>query len=318
MFNLIANENMKIYRRPRTWILIGLLVVAALLGTLTTWKYGAEPNANWQAEVQEQIGKQQQKIDKYTASQESGSNQVIKNAGHQITILQYRLDHDIAPPRGTMWDNVLDMSELILLITIFTVIIAGDSVASEFTWGTIKILLIRPASRTKILASKYISTLLFSLLMLLILFAVNVIASGLFFGFDDIGTPYLKVADGQVQEVSMALHAIGIYALACVDLVMYVSMAFMISSVFRSSSLGIGFAVFLMFAGNVLIGLLIGMDFEGAKYLFFANTDLGDYLEGAPMLEGMTMGFSITVLAVYLVGFLALAWFAFTRRDVAA
>lgn len=60
-------------------------------------------------------------------------------------------------------------SDRFFLNTIFTALVAADSVAGEFTWGTIKLLLIRPWSRSKILLSKYISMVLFSLFSTLLL-----------------------------------------------------------------------------------------------------------------------------------------------------
>jgi ABC-2 type transport system permease protein len=59
---------------------------------------------------------------------------------------------------------------LITMVTIFTVIVAAESVAGEFSGGTIKMLLIRPASRSKILLSKYISIFTFAVLLLAVLF----------------------------------------------------------------------------------------------------------------------------------------------------
>ena len=72
---------------------------------------------------------------------------------------------------------MLTASGLIILVTLFTVIIAGDMVAGEFTRGTIKLLLIRPASRSKILLSKYVTTLLFAATLLVILFITALIRS---------------------------------------------------------------------------------------------------------------------------------------------
>ncbi|MFD2875395.1 ABC transporter permease [Paenibacillus rhizoplanae] len=66
---------------------------------------------------------------------------------------------------------------------------AADSVAGEFTWGTIKLLLIRPWSRSKILLSKYISLVIFSLVStgVLILFGYGSAFIFLFRGCRDYG-----------------------------------------------------------------------------------------------------------------------------------
>ena len=56
-----------------------------------------------------------------------------------------------------MWDGINGSASMVLVITVFTIIIAGDILAGEFSSGTIKLLLIRPANRLKILIAKYIS-----------------------------------------------------------------------------------------------------------------------------------------------------------------
>lgn len=91
-------------------------------------------------------------------------------------------------------------------------------------------------------------------------------------------------------------------------------MAFMISSAFRSSALAIG--LFALFAGAILPELL--QPYAWSKYLLFANIDLSQYLTGRPYQEGMTLSFSIAVLAAYFAAFNLVSWLVFTRRDVAA
>jgi ABC-2 type transport system permease protein len=58
--------------------------------------------------------------------------------------------------------------------------------------------------------------------------------------------------------------------------------------------------------------------YKWAKYLLFVNTDLSPYfMGGKPPFEGMTLGFSVTVLVVYWLLFYLIAWLLFTKRDVA-
>ncbi|MFP3340564.1 ABC transporter permease subunit, partial [Micrococcus sp. SIMBA_131] len=78
------------------------------------------------------------------------------------------------------------------------IIIGAGVIAGEYSWGTIKLLLIRPASRTKILASKFIATLLFALLSLVILYISSFIIGGLFLGFNAVDQPYLTYSGGDV------------------------------------------------------------------------------------------------------------------------
>ena len=49
------------------------------------------------------------------------------------------------------------------------------------------------------------------------------------------------------------------------------------------------------------------MKFDWAKYILFANTDLMQYFEGIPMVEGMTLTFSIIMIVSYFILFQSLA-----------
>jgi len=97
---------------------------------------------------------------------------------------------------------------------------------------------------------------------------------------------------------------------------MMATFAFMISTVFRSSALAIGLAIFLMMAGNQIIFAFA--EYPWAKYILFANTDLQQYANGNVLIEGMTLGFSISVLIGYYAIFIGLSWLIFIKRDVAS
>ncbi|GAA3891074.1 hypothetical protein GCM10022628_12240 [Anoxybacillus suryakundensis] len=93
--------------------------------------------------------------------------------------------------------------------------------------------------------------------------------------------------------------------------------AFMISTVFRNQSLAIGLTTFSLFIGPQ-ITYFLSLKFDWAKYILFANTNLAQYIDGMPLVKGMTMPFSLAVLLVYFVAFNAVTWWTFQKRDVAA
>lgn len=219
--------------------------------------------------------------------------------------------------KPSIWNMMHDLGGgLSGLITIFTVIIAAEIVAGEFTWGTIKLLLIRPASRAKILLSKYIATVLFSLMLTAVLFVASYLVSGILLGFAA-GEPMpIEYASGVVQDMNTLGFVLGTYGYNFIDLVMIVTFSFMISSVFRSSGMAIGFSLFLMFTGTTLVMAL--SRYEWVKYILFANMNLHQYVTGVPLVQGMTLGFSIAMLIVYFIGFNALSWLVFCRRDVSS
>ncbi|MGM0844132.1 MAG: ABC transporter permease [Bacillota bacterium] len=316
MFNLIKNEWIKIFSRPGTYVMIGLLAIM-VIGAGSVMKFtgvSQEPEGDWKQQTQMQVEADKQ----YLEEMEGNQNFQVQYTEQQLAINEYRLAKDIEPPKGeSIWSFVNFNANFVEIVGLFAIIIAAGIVASEFTWGTIKLLLIRPISRTKILLSKYITVILFGITLLLTLFVLSTIVGAILFGTGD-GQPHLVYIDGEVEEQNMVWYLIKTYLLKSISITMMATMAFMISAVFRSSSLAIGISLFLLFMGGTATGF-IAMQYDWAKYSLFANTDLTMYT-GAfqPLVEGMTLGFSITMLIIYFVIFHLLAFVVFNKRDVAA
>lgn len=253
---LVQNENMKIYRRLRTWIMFAILVLlTALFGLLF-----------------------------YLGSSSS--------------------------PLGA-WDAVDQLSFLYFLVSIFSVVVAADIVAAEFTWGTIKLLLVRPWTRTKILVSKLLAVLLFTLAMTAVYLLANMAVSFLLFPDIQSGV-FPKGSGGPFGYIMEDL----LYNY--IDLLVITIFSFMVSTVFRTSGLAIGLSMFILFAGNIFTMLFHPTRYAWAKYMLFVNMDLGQYRGGQVGPAGMTLGFSAAVLTGYVLAFLLIAWFVFKKRDVAA
>ncbi|SDK29422.1 ABC-2 type transport system permease protein [Sediminibacillus albus] len=306
--NLVYNEQVKLYARKSTWIMfvilaviiLGIAILGKTVGDLGNEEYGED----WRQQLEQENAELTEGMDE----EQIAYDQVVKENN-------YYLENDIKPQNYDVWQSVIDNSMLSALLSLFTIIVAAGIVAHEFRWGTIKLLLIRPVSRTKILFSKYVSVLLFALTSLVFLLLFSWLTGAVFFGVNGINpTLVLNSGDGFVQV--SALHEITrSYGFSLVNLVMMSALAFMISSIFRNSGLAIGFAIFLMMAGSSIMGFFLQYDW--AKFILFANTNLDQYYRGTPLIEGMTLPFSVMVLLVYYLVFLVLSWVFFTKRDVA-
>jgi ABC-2 type transport system permease protein len=316
MFRLIQNELMKIFKRPGTYVMIAILIVGiAIAGAFFKYQDSSvnlKADPKWEENLKQENAALQKQ---YDASHSKLEKEFYKKS---IATNEYQIKHHIQPEQDyNVWTFVKDASQLIAFAGLFTIIISAGIVASEFNWGTIKLLLIRPINRSRILASKYLTVLIFALSMLVMLFVFSTILGLILFGSPDQAVPYLNYSNGHVTEQNMVVHLMIYYGLNSIDMLMLATMAFMISSVFRNSSLAIGLSLFLMFTGTNLTRLL-AMKFSWAKYVLFANTNLMQYFEGSPMVTGMTLTFSVIMIIVYFVVFQFLAFFIFKKRDVAA
>ena len=326
MLNLILNETIKILSQLSTYIMLMLLLVSVIAAGFI-FKYNGQTtysNEDWKAQLTQQnkdlqkvLKKQNENdaLEKVLSQTPTGGVQLKDVIEKDIKTNNYRIDHNLPPTEGrTLWGSVTQTSDLIPLVSLLSIIINAGIVAGEFITGTIKLLLIRPLKRWKVLLSKYMTVLIFAFGGLLILFSASFLVGGLFYGFSGASQPYLSYINGNVTEVNMVGHIFTTYAYACVDLLMMVTFAFMISTVFRNNAMAVGTSLFLLFTGDVLVSLL--SKYSWVKYVLFANTDLTQYVRGVPIVAGMTMKFSLIVLTVYFVFFMATSWIFFSRRDV--
>lgn len=314
LLNLFANENMKLYRRPRTWILI-ILVAAIVLLTGVLMKGHEQPTAaNWK----QTLIVQNQQLTQEMAHRGRHIAAFAQSLEIQIKTNDYAISHNLPPQQSTAWSfaNEVEQRAVGALLTVFVAIIAGDIVAGEFTGGTIKLLLTRAQTRGRILLAKYLAVILFSIVIMVVTFAVSVVVGGVLFGFAGIAAPYIYVnATGHVQQMNMFAYLIANYGFNSVSLLMTVTIAFMISTIFRSSSIAIALSIVLLFIGNTIVEVLSSYGWD--KYILFANTNLAQYFFNGPTITGMTLTFSVVVLVVYFVVMNGLSWYIFRKRDVA-
>lgn len=214
------------------------------------------------------------------------------------------------------WTVFYTSASMISIIGLLIIVVAGSSVASEFSQGTIKFLLINPVKRWKILMSKYFTVISLGYIMLLLLYLVMIPASGLFIGFEGISAPYLYVDNGTVHSMSSFLHAAQMYLLNSISIVIMATLAFAVSSLFRSAAFSIGISVFLMLAGNTIVSVLKVFNQDWARYLVFSNTDLASIAEGTPMFAQQSLTFAIIVLAAHMAVFILTAWDGFVKHEV--
>ncbi|TQR18972.1 ABC transporter permease [Psychrobacillus vulpis] len=313
MLNLIRNEWLKLWSKKATWV---MLVITALLmiglGGIFKWIQSQTDQVDdWKQSSQAQITSLEEQL-----AIPNLSDDELKSFEDALLIEKYRLDHNIAPISSESVKGFInEIPGILSIITLFTVVVAAGIVASEFSQGTIKMLLTRPVKRWKILTSKLITVGIFAIVMSAVLLLFGVITGYIF--FDQIPGRSLEVVNGNVVDVSFWGRLLLLIGLSLINVFVIGTLAFMIGSVFRSSSLAIGISIFLMFMGVNIV--LILSRFEFVKYILFANTNLTQYIgNNQPMIEGLTMPFSIAVISVYVLVFLVISYWSFIRRDVAA
>ena len=210
-------------------------------------------------------------------------------------------------------------SEYGLFIIVIIVMIAGTIVSEEFNKGTVKLLLIKPYSRAKILLSKYITILIMTVFAIAIILLMELIVGGIVFGFDSLSIPVLEYNFNTSQlEILNIFTYIGIEILTQLPMIILLAtLAFALSTIFTNSALAITISLLGFMSPSIINTLVIQYKVGFMKYFVTMNWDLSGYLFGSlPSMEGMTMGFSIVMCFIYLFAMLIPTFIIFKKKNI--
>jgi ABC-2 type transport system permease protein len=318
---LVQNETLKLLRRRRFAIVVGIMLVILTLVSYSQYRQLREArNANWRAELQERIARYENRLRRGRMNESWA-----RSMRAEVRRLQFYLDRGINPeqPTAPLVVRMFANAAGFLLLPLLIAVLGSDIVSAENAEGTDKLLLTRPVRRWKILSSKLVTLGLFASLTLIVgaMLAYAVTAPVLpaggwdvptFNGFQFSGDTFKVDAVRQLPLWQDALIAYGLewYALLAVA-----SISLMLSVLFKSSAASIGTMLASLIGGTILTR--ISPDWTAGKYLFVSALPLADYYSGqAPPYDGMTMTFCLLLLGAWAVGALIVAFTVFVKRDV--
>lgn len=312
MIGLIQNELMKIFGKMASWIYMVIIVLAVLIAGIIYMKVSADPNPNWRQDTEAEIAM----LENQLATASNDEKAMIQN---QIDQTQEFLDEDINPNAKTNWhfmnDVVVGVSSL---VTLFVVVVGSANVAAEFSDGTIKQLLIRPHHRWRILLSKYIAVIIYALMLVITLIVSGYIIGLVLFGSGDFNMKIFEITlEGRkVAIVGEQFLLKMLYFIP--SLLMIMTIAFMLSTLFKSQALAVGIGIFVLFFSSTLGGIILMLadKYTWAKFLIFPHLDLTVYALQERILEDITLPVSLSILAVYYAIFMMLTFFFFQKRDI--
>jgi ABC-2 type transport system permease protein len=189
-----------------------------------------------------------------------------------------------------------------VIITALAIIWSAGIMATEFSSGTIKLLLIRPVIRSKILWSKYILVVLYAMGLTAVYFVLI-----LLFGF--IKYPEVSLINSDVIKFGQST------ILLFVEALFMITLTYMIAVLSHNRSLALGLSLFL-YLSNTIVGIFL-QNKAWSDYLFFDHLNLTKYVSGGLLGNThTTLLFALGVLGAYFIVFLVVTWFSFVRRDV--
>jgi ABC-2 type transport system permease protein len=199
MFSLVQVELYKIFKRPRTYIAFG--AVAALIGII---QFGLKLDGKSYLDF-------------------------------MLNDLSSSLEIDGKILNGYLVCYVM-LQLLLVHVPLLIALIAADMISGEANMGTLRLLLIKPYSRTTLLLAKFIAAIIYTLMLLVWLAILALFGSMLLFGTDDmflLKTSYVVL----LKESDVFWRYIGAFGFAALAMTTVASLGFFLS-VFAENSIG--------------------------------------------------------------------------------
>jgi ABC-2 type transport system permease protein len=205
------------------------------------------------------------------------------------------------------------MTVLWIHFPFFIILVAGDIVASENKYGTFRLLLSRPVSRSSVIFAKYITTIFYTILLISFLGLFSIITGKIILGGGD-----LTVFDKGIlilSEKEALFRFLIAYLLAIWVQIVVATLAFFFSTISKSSVVPI-IGTYLVVLSSIIISILKIDTLQVLKpYLFTTYFDIffSPFQEPIPVAKITTDclrlgGFSLV--------FFLFSYINFLRKDI--
>lgn len=211
------------------------------------------------------------------------------------------------------------VSEYELFIIITIVLVAGAIVSDEFNKGTIKLLLVRPYKRSKILLAKFITVLITLLATIIVVCILQFIISGIFFGFNSLNIPVAEYNfnSGKIIEMSIFKKMLIQIAGKLPIYILLGTLAFSLSTLFNNTAVAISVTLLGYMSSDIINQFAHYFKIKWLKFFVTPNWDFTQFYFGKlPNMEGITLLFSAAICLVYFIIMLTYSFLVFKHRNI--
>lgn len=206
----------------------------------------------------------------------------VRNFEEASAIIRASMEHGV-PIRGTVNDStktlfLSEFSSSFGIIVIFVIILAGMTLSNEYTSGTVRLLLIRPQRRSRILASKLLSGGILwvaATAVASVLLAVECIA---LFGVKDLFAPAIFNHGTKVMIVPAIFAFLWRVLLSFISTAPIILFTLLISTLIKRSALPIALAMICRFSTSVITTVSLSLQKLHLEYTPLPYLDLTSFI----------------------------------------
>ena len=252
-------------------------------------------------------------------------NKKNKELDNKISISYYAIKNNFNYSNSAK-DTFNDLiSYNIVIISILITILAGGIVSNEFQKGTIRLLVIRPSKRWKILLSKFLCIVSLIILFSLFTFTLSFITTGIAYGFSNLLINDLSIINNEVVKTSMLVNSLTSLGIQMIPLVFMGLLAFFLSTVINNTALSVGLSIFVIMGQNIATALLMVFGFKYIDYTFLPYLSFKQFIPSNKLTLYSnfdiyqiyyTFTKALIVLGIYSIILYITSNLVFTKKDI--
>lgn len=208
-------------------------------------------------------------------AKESSYNHQIRMLDKALVGLEYAYQNDITPEgvgESRAKDSfVSNLATSAFLVSAVTIVLSSMILSREFATGTVRLWVIRPKTRSKLLGSKMITLFMYVITMMVICFGItyvfaliNHVIDLFFYGESTLFTPVYGVVFGRVVAVPAVLEHLWALVVITLPVLLYAALCLLISVLTKNGVIGIVLGMLvLMFASDIQAVALVIANYTG-------------------------------------------------------
>ncbi len=211
---------------------------------------------------------------------------------------------------------------MLSLIMIFAVLLGGWCIANEFQSGAIRLLMIRPRTRIKVLFAKFLGGLVYIFVLYFAIMLVSIVVEGVIYGFGDYAFSNYTASGATSFFVMFFGHLLAGFS----SVIFMYSFAFAASTIVRNMAVSVIIPMLAFIGSTILLPFLtMGepidiLAFTPLPYVFINEFfTMQEYSTVSQLIvKGMpiSLGLGIGMLLVYSAILIAIAAIIFKKKDI--
>ena len=245
-----------------------------------------------------------------------------KMAESSVAIGQYKLDHNLYKNdyKSTNAQSAFvgTFATLGTFVIVCILMVAGQIVAEEYSKGTIKQLLVRPYTRSKIIISKIIATMIVVFIFMLFLAVIDSVITGIFTNsFGSLFDPIIQYNYNTKSVMVMNTITKSLMNLLAIlpEIIILTLFTVLISALIGNTALSVVLGFVLMFIPGMFSGLVSKV--KALSYVFVFNWDLTDFMYGGvPFSQYLTLPKALIVDLITIAALVAGILIVFKKKQI--